>query len=127
MSAAKKISCLFGNLSARGVVFIACSGLAYSQNLLVVDSVNAQSAFSSKTNQNKISYQKPSNNFYKTDTIFSFRSPNGYVPSLVHNFSGQATAPFQFKTKQWLITGAAIGITVALILVDNDMDDWERI
>ncbi len=124
MPAGRKISCLFRNLIVHEIVFLACSGIAYPQNLQVVDSFNAQSAFSSKTNQNKISYQKASDNFYRTDSIFSFRSSKGDVPSLLHNMGEQATAPFQFKTKQWLITGAVVGITTALILVDNDIDDW---
>jgi membrane-associated phospholipid phosphatase len=126
MFTAKKNLCLSSNLIAYGVVFLACSGIAYSQNLQVVDSVNSKSVFSSKTNQNRISYQKPSDNFYISDSIFSFRSPKGYFPSLLHNFGEQAFAPFHFKTKQWLITGAAIGITAALIHVDNEIDDWAR-
>jgi hypothetical protein len=126
MSAVKKDSCFFRIPIIHWVVFLCSSGIAYTQNLQVVDSVNTQSAFSSKTNQNEISYQKPSNNFYKTDSIFSFRSPKGYVPALFHNFGAQATAPFQFKTKQWLITGAAIGITAALICVDDDIDEWAQ-
>lgn len=100
MSITKKISCLSRNLIAYGVVFLSCRGIAYSQNFQVVDSSNAKSVFSSKTNQNKISYQKPSENFYKTDSIFSFRSQKGYFPSLLHNFAEQATASFHFKTKQ---------------------------
>ena len=126
MPPTKKNLCLFSNLIIHGVVFLACRGIAYPQNVIATDSVSAESAFSSKTNQNKISYQKASDNFYKTDSIFSFRSPKGYFPSLLHNFGEQATAPLHFKTKQWLITGAAIGITVALIHVDNDIDDWAR-
>ncbi len=63
-------------------------------------------------------------NFYQTDSIFSFRSQKGYFPSLIHNFGEQATAPFHFKAKQWIITGAAAGITAGLIIIDNDIDDW---
>ena len=114
------------NLKIFRIVFLFSSTVAYAQNLQVEDSVNMQFALPAKTYQNEISMQKPSNNFYKTDSIFSFRSPKGYVPSLLHNFGAQATAPFQFKTKQWLITGAAIGITAALISVDDDIDDWAR-
>ena len=127
MQPTKKNLCLFSNLIIHGVVFLACRGIAYPQNVIATDSVSAESAFSSKTNQNKISYQKASDNFYKTDSIFSFRSPKGYFPSLLHNFGEQATAPLHFKTKQWLISGTAIGITAALIYVDNDIDGWARI
>lgn len=66
-------------------------------------------------------------NFYRTDSIFSFRSPNGYFPSLIHNFGEQAVAPVHFKTKQWLMTGAAAGITAGLIFIDNDIDDWATV
>jgi membrane-associated phospholipid phosphatase len=66
-------------------------------------------------------------NFYRTDSIFSFRSPKGYFPSLIHNFGEQAVAPVHFKTKQWLMTGAAAGITAGLVLIDNDIDDWATV
>lgn len=66
-------------------------------------------------------------NFYRSDSIFSFRSQKGYFPSLIHNFGEQATAPLHFKTKQWLITGAAVSITTTLVLVDNDIDDWATV
>jgi membrane-associated phospholipid phosphatase len=122
LSTAKKIPRLFCNL----IVFVAYYGTAYPQNFQVVDSVDAQSVLSSKTEQNIINHQEPLHNFYKSDSIFSFRSPKGYVPSLRYNFGEQATAPFRFKTKQWLITGAAIGITTSLIILDTDIDDWAR-
>lgn len=65
--------------------------------------------------------------FYRTDSIFSFRSQKGYFPSLIHNFGEQATAPFHFNANQWLITGAAAGITAGLVIVDNDIDDWATV
>lgn len=70
--------------------------------------------------------QAIANNFYKTDSVFSFRSAKGYVPSLLHNFGVQATAPLHFKTKEWLITGAVIGVTAFLIHNDGDIDNWAR-
>ena len=63
-------------------------------------------------------------NFYRTDSIFSFRSPKGYFPSLIHNFGEQAVAPVHFKTKQWIMTGVAAGITAALITTDNNIEEW---
>lgn len=71
--------------------------------------------------------QNTSTNFYKNDSIFSFHSQKGYFPSLVTNFGEQMSAPLKFTTKQWLITGAAVGITVALIHVDNEIDDWAKV
>jgi membrane-associated PAP2 superfamily phosphatase len=65
--------------------------------------------------------------FPRTDSIFSFRSQEGYFPSLIHNFGEQAAAPFHFNAKEWLFTGAAAGITAGLILADNDIDDWASI
>lgn len=65
--------------------------------------------------------------FYRRDSIFSFRSQKGYFPSLVYNFGVQATAPFRFSSKQWLLTGAALGITEALIHVDGDIDEWAKV
>jgi membrane-associated phospholipid phosphatase len=70
--------------------------------------------------------QKTSSNFYKTDSLFSFHSPKGYIPSLLHNFGEQITAPIHFKAKQWLITGSAIGVTAILIHQDNDINRWAR-
>ncbi len=71
--------------------------------------------------------QNTSINFYKTDSIFSFHSQKGFVPALFADFGEQISAPFKFKTKQWLLTGAAIGITAALIHVDNEIDDWAKV
>src|SRR5512133_3662394 len=68
-----------------------------------------------------------SQNFYKTDSLFSFRSQKGYVPSLLHDFGEQATAPLHFNKGEWLITGAAIGVTGALIYLDNDINNWARV
>jgi membrane-associated phospholipid phosphatase len=126
MPAAKKISYLFSILITYTALFFACDIIAYSQNLQTMDSVNARSSFSSKMNQNKIKNQKPGN-FYKTDSIFSFQSPKGFIPSFYYNFEEQVTGPFKFGTKQWLITGAAIGITATLIHFDNDIDIWARV
>jgi hypothetical protein len=67
-----------------------------------------------------------SQSYFRTDSIFSFHSEKGYIPSLMHNIGVQATAPFHFKAKQWLYTGAAAGITTALIFADEDIDAWAR-
>jgi Membrane-associated phospholipid phosphatase len=127
MSACKKISILIINLISTGVLFLTSGIIAYPQNLQAIDSVNAKSAFSSATNQNNIIYHESSGNFYKTDSIFYFRSQKGYFPSLLNDFEEQITSPFKLKAKQWLMTGAAIGITAALIHVDNEIDDWARV
>lgn len=106
---------------------IICPGTISAQNLPVTDSVSAPSVFSPKTNYDKISNPESSGNFYKTDSIFSFRSPKGYIPSLLYNFADQAKAPFRFNTRELIITGSAACITGALILVDGDIDDWARV
>ena len=127
MSVTKKISWLHCKLIINCFVFLAWYGITYSQNLQVADSVNARYTFSPKTNENKIIQQAPSDNFYRTDSIFSLSSPKGYIPSLFLNFGRQAVAPFHFKPKEWIITGAAFGITVALIHFDSDIDDWAKV
>jgi len=71
--------------------------------------------------------QNPSTNFYKSDSIFSFHSQKGYIPSLFTNFGQQMSAPVRFTKKDWLLTGAAVGITIALIHVDNEIDDWAKV
>ncbi len=65
-------------------------------------------------------------NFYKTDSVFSFRSQKGYFPSLIYNVGEQALAPFHFTPKQWLYTAATVGSTLALIQFDGDLDEWFR-
>ena len=113
------------------IILVAISGPGYiiasPNNFWGIDSINAKYSLSSIANQNEISTQKPSANFYKNDSIFSFRSSKGYIPSLYNNFGIQVTAPFKFSTKQWLITGAAAGITAALLHFDNDIDKWARL
>jgi membrane-associated phospholipid phosphatase len=71
-------------------------------------------------------YQKKQVSFFKNDSIFSFHSPKGYFPSLIHNIGEQAAAPFHFKAKQWIYTGAAAGVTTALFFFDEDIDSWAR-
>lgn len=109
-----------------GLILLFPNSAIISQNL-DSDSLIARPAGFSNNDQKEIATRKPSVNFYKTDSIFSFRSPKGYFPSLLHNFGEQATAPLHFKTKQWIITGASVCITAALIQVDNEVDDWAHI
>ena len=119
MPADKKTSPYFSILMVQSVIFFSCSIHAYPQNLQNIDSVN--------TAQNKVNYQKSSANFYKTDSIFSFRSQKGYIPSLFSNFERQLTAPFKFTARDWIITGAAVGLTATLLHFDNDIDKWARV
>ncbi len=56
------------------------------------------------------------------DSILSFRSKKGFVPSLLHNFGEQAAAPFHMTSKQaWMVAGGVV-ITGALFFVDEDID-----
>jgi membrane-associated phospholipid phosphatase len=121
-----RISCLRINFLVCSAAFLSCNCLAISQNSEIAVTSKEQSAFQSKTNQNRILNQEQSANFYKTDSIFSLRSPKGYIPSLLYDFGEQATAPLRFKCKDWLITGATAGITTALIFIDGDIDEWAR-
>ncbi|MGC1392380.1 MAG: phosphatase PAP2 family protein [Bacteroidales bacterium] len=122
-----KISCLFINFVVLVVVFIFYSIIAYPQKPEDKDFFNTIDDTASKPNRNIINYQKPLTGFYKTDSIFSFQSKKGYIPSLLYDFGEQVTAPFRFKTKQWLITGATVGITITLLHFDNDIDKWARV
>jgi membrane-associated phospholipid phosphatase len=123
----KKISYLFNNFIILLVVFFFSNIVAYPQSLQALDSLSAKHAIGSKKNQNETGLQKSSVNFYKTDSIFSFQSRKGYLPSLLNNFGEQVTAPFRFTRKEWLITGAAIGITAILLHFDNDIDKWATV
>ena len=111
MYVAKKVSSLSCFFMLQVLLCLFCNGIAYSQN---IQSVNADSATF-----------KTSNNFYKTDSIFSFHSRKGYFPSLIHNLQQQATAPIRYKAKQWIITVAVIGITA--ILINNDGTIYNRV
>jgi membrane-associated phospholipid phosphatase len=91
------------------------------------DSLNTHHSIILQYNQNKNYNQKQTVNFYKSDSIFSFRSQKGYFPSLLKDFEMQMTSPFKLKAKQWLFTAAAVGITVALFNVDGEIDEWARV
>jgi membrane-associated phospholipid phosphatase len=127
MPVRKKIPNLISNLLATCILFFTSGIIAYPQKVQAIDSVNANPAISSGTNQNNTICKKSSCNFYKTDSIFSFRSQKGYFPSLLKDFEEQATAPFKLKPKQWLMTGAAIVITAAVMHFDGDIDEWARV
>jgi len=122
----KKISSLLICIILSGIGLISYPAITYSQTILTSDSIDLKSQVTSPYGQNKITLQEPSENFYKTDSIFSFRSPKGYVPSLLFNLGEDVKAPFHYKTKQWLIAAAAISITTALIFADEDIDEWAR-
>jgi hypothetical protein len=100
---------------------------SFSQNLQASDSVYSTPGSLDNNSQNKVRHQKSSAGFYRTDSIFSFQSKKGYIPSLLNNFGEQVMAPFKFTKKQWLLTGAAIGITATLIHFDNDIDKWATV
>jgi membrane-associated phospholipid phosphatase len=80
-----------------------------------------------KMDSKQLSENISSKGFLRSDSVFSFRSDKGYVPSLLTNFAEQASAPFRFNKRQWLITGATVGITAALLHFDNNIDIWARV
>jgi membrane-associated phospholipid phosphatase len=122
----KKVLRILINLILCGLLPVTNNGIVFSANSQVLDSANVQYKYLEKPNQNDSLYHKSTNNFYKTDSIFSFRSSKGYFPSLLKDFEEQITAPFKQSAKQWIMTGAAIGITAALIHVDGEIDEWAR-
>jgi membrane-associated phospholipid phosphatase len=101
--------------------------IACTKNIQETDSMRTKIEIPCIPNNNQIVYKKGSNSFWKSDSILSFRSPKGYFPSLIHNIGEQAAAPLHFKTRQWLYTSAAAGITIAFIFADEDIDKWARI
>lgn len=117
-----KTSWLLNYLLTLLLVFLSCNVIARPKNLNYFDSVDIKTGFSGNLYQDSLTYHNPSTSFYKTDSVFSFQSPKGYIPSLYYNFGEQVTAPFKFRTKQWIITGAAIGLTGVLLHFDNDID-----
>jgi membrane-associated phospholipid phosphatase len=123
----KKILWILNNVIMWGIVSFCFNSMLYSDNLLIPDSVNTHPGIFSETNQNKDICQKSSANFYRSDSIFSFRSSKGYFPSLAKDFEEQITSPFRLGGKQWLMTGAAIGITVVLFHFDGEIDEWARV
>jgi membrane-associated phospholipid phosphatase len=127
MSSEVEISYLSTNIITLFLVFFAYDVIGCSQNLQSLDSSNLKLELLYTTNRNNVSSQKPTASFYKTDSIFSFQSPKGYVPSLLSNFGEQITAPLRFNKKDWIITGAAVGMTIALIHFDNDIDKWATV
>jgi hypothetical protein len=126
MLSAKKISSLIICLIFSGTAYCMSEGVVCARNMQESDSLRTKVEISSISPNNQIVYQKGSNSFWKSDSICSFRSPKGYFPSLIHNIGEQAAAPFHFKTRQWLYTAAAAGITTALIFADEDIDEWAR-
>jgi membrane-associated phospholipid phosphatase len=123
----KKVIWILINLILFGLFPVANNGIIFSANSQIPDPAYVQYKYFEKTNQNNSLYQESSDNFYKTDSIFSFRSSKGYFPSLLKDFEEQITAPFKQSAKQWLMTGAAIGITAALIHIDGEIDEWARV
>ena len=113
------IICCLGSLNCRAAVPSPCSNTA--------DSVIINTCQSSFTYLNVTDSHEYKKNFCKSDSIFSFRSSKGFFPSLIYNFGYQATAPLRFTGREWILTGAAAGITAVLIHYDNDIDTWARV
>src|SRR3982750_2658051 len=59
----------------------------------------------------------------KTDSVLSFRSPKGYVPTLFHNLGYQATFPMRMKGTDFAILGATVAGTLVLIHYDEEIDN----
>jgi hypothetical protein len=118
MNPAKNIPAFLINFILTGIIIIFSERLAFSQNISVSDSSNTTSELSS--------YQKSRSSFYRTDSIFSFRSPKGFFPSLIHNIGNQAAAPVHFRGKELIYTGIAASITTALFFTDENIDGWAR-
>jgi membrane-associated phospholipid phosphatase len=126
MNTLKGISLVLKIFIIAGILTFLSDSIAFSQNKSVSDSLNTSSVLSFEIDHTKQGIEKSKDSFYRTDSIFSFRSPNGYFPSLIHNIGEQVAAPFHFRGKQLLYTGVAAGITTALFFADEDIDAWAR-
>lgn len=122
-----KLSSIIKSVVIYGFIILVCNDPVCSANTYIADSLNIPPEIFLKAGQKIILYQESSGSFYKTDDMFSFNSSKGYFPSLLHNISEQATAPFRMNARQWFVTGSAIGITAALMHFDNDIDKWARV
>jgi hypothetical protein len=119
-----KLNWLFRNFVFSVVLFFTSTYIAVNQD--IIDSTALPSVISQETHQDQIRRQDRSGKFYIPDSIFSFRSRKGYVPSLIHNFGEQAASPLKFTGEQWAATGAILMTTAILISLDNDIDGWAR-
>ncbi len=66
-------------------------------------------------------------NIFREDSLFSFRSQKGFFPSLLHNTAAQATAPFHFSKKDWIITGSLAVLTAGLVSTDGLTDNTTKV
>jgi membrane-associated phospholipid phosphatase len=105
------------------VLLLSFNSLSFSQKV-IPDTLFDHSALHADTVKVINTGQDQSVSFFRRDSIFSFHSQKGYFPSLLHDFAHQATAPLHFGAKEWLITGASIGVTAILLSLDHDIDSW---
>lgn len=59
---------------------------------------------------------------FRHDSLFSFRSPKGFIPMLLHNYAEQAASPFHMNGRQAVYLAGWTGITVALFGADPSID-----
>ncbi len=59
---------------------------------------------------------------FKEDSLWSFRSRNGYVPMLFKNLLSQAKSPSRISEGQAFFLMGAAGLTVSLYYYDGDID-----
>jgi hypothetical protein len=123
----RTIGVILINVTLYTIILFFYEGSVFAAKVLAGDSISTHGELSTRIFSHIISDQKTHVNFYKTDSIFSFRSKKGYFPSLIHNIGEQVAAPFHFTPKQWIYTGVAASITTALIFADGDIDEWARV
>src|SRR5664280_195084 len=121
MSTSKRHSCFLTDFLILCVIFVAHSVIVLPQR---PDSSEIATIDLPLKQTGNIT---PSTNFYKVDSVFSFRSKKGYFPLLLDDFGEQIKAPFKMNGRQLVMTGAGIGITALLIHFDPKIDDWARV
>jgi membrane-associated phospholipid phosphatase len=59
---------------------------------------------------------------FMQDSLWSFRSPKGIIPSLFHNLKYQALFPARISEKQSVMLMGAAGLTATLYYYDSEID-----
>lgn len=83
---------------------------------------SSQSTSSDILSQKNQINQSPFWKQFKEDSLWSFRSRNGFLKMFLYNMACQATSPLRMTEGQSLVLMGAAGITATLYFFDEDLD-----
>jgi hypothetical protein len=86
----------------------------------MIPSIRSANGF--EATDSTISYRQ----FIKQDSVMSFCSRKGYVPSLFHDFGAQFVSPVHMKGKDWIWAAGVAAVTAAFIYYDYEIDEKVR-